>query len=57
MNLSAKSLLKEIRFITKDNTEGTDTELETWLKAIINASLQKRKELKRFWEFIIPKKD
>lgn len=57
MNISTKSLLEEIGFITRDNIEVTDTELEQWFNAIKNAPPQKREELKKFWEFIIQKKD
>ncbi|PEC13563.1 helix-turn-helix domain-containing protein [Bacillus thuringiensis] len=57
MNISTKSLLEEIGFITKDSTEVINTELEEWFKAIEGASPQKREELKKFWEFIIHKKD
>ncbi|MCQ6546437.1 helix-turn-helix domain-containing protein [Bacillus wiedmannii] len=57
MNISTKSLLEEIGFITKDNIEVTDKELEKWFKAIKNAPPQKREELKRFWEFIVQKED
>lgn len=51
MNISTKSLLEEIGFITRDNIEVTDTELEQWFKAIKSASPQKQEELKKFWEF------
>lgn len=57
MNISTKSLLEEIGFITRDNIEVTDTELEQWFKAIKGASPQKREELKKFWEFLIQKED
>ena len=57
MNISTKSLLEEIGFIAKDYREVTDTELEIWFNAIKNATPQKREELKKFWEFIIQKKD
>ncbi len=57
MNISTKSLLEEIGFITRDNIEVTDTELEQWFKAIKSSSPQKRKELKKFWEFLIQKED
>lgn len=57
MNISTKSLLEEMGFITKDNIEIIDTELEKWLKAIKNAPPQKREELKRFWEFIVRKEN
>ncbi|MEC2709456.1 helix-turn-helix transcriptional regulator [Bacillus thuringiensis] len=57
MNISTKSLLEEIGFITRDNIEVTDTELEQWFKAIKGASPQKQEELKKFWEFLIQKED
>ncbi|KFL63942.1 helix-turn-helix transcriptional regulator [Bacillus cereus ATCC 10876] len=57
MNISTKSLLEEIGFITRDNIEVTDTELEQWFKAIKSASPQKQEELKKFWEFLIHKED
>lgn len=57
MNISTKSLLEEIGFITRDNIEVTDTELEQWFKAIKSASPQKQEELKKFWEFLIQKED
>ncbi|KMP78175.1 MerR family transcriptional regulator [Bacillus cereus] len=57
MNISTKFLLEEIGFITRDNNEVTDSELETWFKSIKNASPQKREELKRFWEFMVQKED
>ena len=41
INISTKSLLEEIGFITKDNIEVTDTELEEWLEAIKNAPSSK----------------
>ncbi|MGW8939750.1 helix-turn-helix domain-containing protein [Bacillus wiedmannii] len=43
----------EIRQIT--NVQ--DPDLQQWFKDIKNAPLQKREELKRFWEFIIQKED
>ncbi len=55
MNISTKSLLEEIGFITRDNIEVNDTELEQWFKAIKRASPQKREELKKFWEFLVQK--
>ncbi|MDA1973129.1 helix-turn-helix transcriptional regulator [Bacillus cereus] len=57
MNISTKSLLEEIGFIAKDSTEVPDTELEKWFKAIKNSPPQKQEDLKKFWEFIIQKKD
>ncbi len=57
MNISTKSLLEEIGFITRDDIEVTDTELEQWFKAIKSASPQKREELKKFWEFLVQKED
>ncbi|HDR8043061.1 TPA: helix-turn-helix transcriptional regulator [Bacillus cereus] len=57
MKISTKCLLEEIGFITRDNIEVTDTELEQWFKAIKSASPQKREELKKFWEFLIQKED
>ncbi|AQY42427.1 transcriptional regulator (plasmid) [Bacillus thuringiensis] len=57
MNISTKSLLEEIGFITRDNIEVTDTKLEQWFKAIKSASPQKQEELKKFWEFLIQKED
>ncbi|MBJ7938285.1 helix-turn-helix domain-containing protein [Bacillus cereus] len=57
MNISTKSLLEGIGFITKDGTEVVDAELEEWFKAIKSASPQRREELKKFWEFIVQKKD
>ena len=57
MNISTKSLLEEIGFITRDNIEVTDTELEQWFKAIKSAPPQKQEELKKFWEFLIQKED
>lgn len=57
MNISTKSLLEEIGFITRDNIEVTDIQLEQWFKAIKGASPQKQEELKKFWEFLIQKED
>ncbi|EEM80186.1 Transcriptional regulator, MerR [Bacillus thuringiensis serovar huazhongensis BGSC 4BD1] len=57
MNISTKSLLEAIGFITRDNIEVTNTELEQWFKAIKSASPQKQEELKKFWEFLIQKED
>ena len=57
MNISTKFLLEEIGFITRDNIEVTDTELEQWFKAIKSAPPQKQEELKKFWEFLIQKED
>ena len=57
MNISTKSLLEKIGFITKDSDEVIDTELEKWFKAIKNSSPQKQEELKMFWEFIVQRED
>ncbi|MEW4130397.1 helix-turn-helix transcriptional regulator [Bacillus cereus group sp. BfR-BA-01399] len=43
----------EIRQIT----DVQDPELYQWFKDIKNATPQKREELKKFWEFIIQRKD
>ncbi|OWT48719.1 helix-turn-helix domain-containing protein [Bacillus sp. K2I17] len=38
-------------------TDIQDTELYQWFEDIINATPQKREELKKFWEFIIQRED
>ncbi|WP_144525203.1 helix-turn-helix domain-containing protein [Bacillus sp. DE0042] len=38
-------------------TDIQDPELYQWFKDIKNATPQKREELKKFWEFIIQRKD
>ncbi|WIL44901.1 helix-turn-helix transcriptional regulator (plasmid) [Bacillus bombysepticus] len=57
MNISTKSLLEEIGFIEKNNSESNNKELEKWFEDIKNAPYPKRKELKSFWEFILNKGD
>ncbi|MEK0220859.1 helix-turn-helix domain-containing protein [Bacillus proteolyticus] len=58
MNKKTETLLGEIGFIKDESPEMerdiiNDPELGLWFKDIKDASPEKRKELKRFWEFIM----
>ncbi|QWG71332.1 helix-turn-helix domain-containing protein [Bacillus mycoides] len=57
LNKRTETLLAEIGFIKGEGIEKetdiiNDPELGLWFKDIKDASPEKRKELKRFWEFI-----
>lgn len=58
LNKRTDTLLEEIGFIKGEGIEKetdiiNDPELGLWFKDIKDASPEKRKELKRFWEFIM----
>ncbi|MGE1215432.1 helix-turn-helix domain-containing protein [Bacillus toyonensis] len=58
LNKKTETLLEEIGFIKSESPETekdmiNDPELGLWFKDIKDASPEKRKELKRFWEFMI----
>ncbi|PEB17098.1 transcriptional regulator [Bacillus toyonensis] len=58
LNKKTETLLEEIGFIKGEDPETerdmiNDPELGLWFKDIKDASPEKRKELRRFWEFIM----